>query len=61
VGFLQGREDPWVGLKDPAVRSALGAGVDPYTYEFDTIDFKVRHFWGAAAVDPRGAYKASVP
>jgi hypothetical protein len=61
LGFLNGNETPFVGLKEPTVRSAMGAGVDPYTFEFDSIDFKVRHFFGCAPVDPRGAYRAVVP
>lgn len=61
MGFLNGREEPFVGLKNPEVRNALGPGVDPYTFEFDTIDFKVRHDLGVAAVDPRGTYKGIVP
>jgi hypothetical protein len=28
--------------------------MDPYTFELDSIDFKVRHDFGVAAVDPRG-------
>ena len=61
VGFLNGREEPFVGLKNPEVRNALGAGQDPYTFEFDTIDFKVRHDFGSAAVDFRGYYFGQVP
>jgi hypothetical protein len=57
VGFLQGRRQPFVGLKDPQVRNALGAGMDPYTFELDSVDFKVRHDFGCATVDPRGAHK----
>lgn len=60
VGFLNGQRQPFVGLKDPTVRSALGAGMDPYTYELDAIDFKVRQDFGVAMVDWRGAYKAVV-
>jgi hypothetical protein len=61
IGFLRGNETPFVGLKEPYVRSAMGPGVDPYTFEFDSLDFKVRHFFGCAAVDPRGAYRGLVP
>jgi hypothetical protein len=60
VGFLDGREEPFVGLKDPMVRAALGSGTDPYTYELDSIDFKVRFDFGVAPVDPRGAYRGVV-
>lgn len=60
VGFLNGNRQPFVGLKDPTVRSALGAGMDPYTFELDSIDFKVRQDFGVAAVDWRGAFKSVV-
>jgi hypothetical protein len=60
VGFLNGNRNPFVGLKNPEVRNALGAGVDPYTYELDSVDFKVRHDFGVAAVDPRGTYRGRV-
>jgi hypothetical protein len=61
AGFLDGREEPFVGLKDPMVRAALGSGTDPYSFELDSIDFKVRFDFGVAPVDPRGAYRAIVP
>lgn len=60
IGFLNGKEQPDVLLKDPGVRNALGPGTDPYSWEIDTIDFKVRHDFGVAAVDPRGTYRAVV-
>jgi len=61
LGFLNGNEQPFVGLRDPQVRNALGAGMDPYTFEFDQIEFKVRHDFGMAPVDPRAAYRSIVP
>jgi hypothetical protein len=60
AGFLDGREEPFVGLKDPQVRNALGPGVDPYTYELDSVDFKVRLDFGVATVDPRGVFRSVV-
>lgn len=61
VGFLNGQQKPFVGLKDPTVRNALGAGMDPYDFELDAIDFKVRHDFGVGHIDPRGAFRAVVP
>jgi hypothetical protein len=61
VGFLNGQSEPQVMLKDPMVRMALGAGTDPYQYELDSVDFKVRSDFGVAPVDPRGAFRAIVP
>lgn len=61
VGFLNGVEQPFIGLKNPEVRNALGPGVDPYTFELDSVDFKVRHDFGVGAIDPRGAFRSVVP
>jgi hypothetical protein len=61
VGFLNGNEAPFIGLKNPEVRNALGAGQDPYTYELDSVDFKVRQDFGVASVDPKGVYRGIVP
>ena len=61
VGFLNGQSDPQVMLKDPMVRMALGAGTDPYQFELDSVDFKVRSDFGVAPVDPRGAFRSIVP
>lgn len=60
VGFLNGQERPDVFLKDPGVRSALGPGTDPYSWEGDAISFKVRHDFGVAPVDPKATYKGAV-
>jgi hypothetical protein len=61
IGFLNGQQQPQVFLKEPQARDALGGnGTDPYTWELDSVDFKCRHDFGVAAVDPRGAYKSTV-
>jgi hypothetical protein len=60
LAFLNGRREPFVGLKNPEVRNAMGPGVDPYTFELDSVDFKVRHDFGTAAYDPRGAFRGVV-
>jgi Mu-like prophage major head subunit gpT len=59
ASFLDGQERPFIGLKDPFVRSVYGAGVDPYTFELDSLDYKVRFDVGAAPVDPRGVYRGT--
>jgi hypothetical protein len=53
VGFLNGQERPQVFLKNPEYRNVLGG-------ELQSLDWLVRQDFGAAAVDPRGAFKASV-
>lgn len=60
IGFLDGDESPFIGIKEPQVRNALGAGTDPYTYEFDSVDFKMRLDFGVAPLDFRGYYWAEV-
>lgn len=59
VGFLNGARTPQIMLRDPGMRLVLG-GSDPYTMEFDEIWWKIRHEWGTAVVDWRGAVKAAV-
>ena len=60
VGFLNGVETPAIMLKDPGMRLILG-GSDPYSMEYDEIVWKIRHEWGTAALDWRGAQKQQVP
>lgn len=57
-GFLNGKENPDIFLKDPGMRSVLGTS-DPYNMEFDEIIWKSRHDWGDAILDWRGLQKAS--
>lgn len=59
VGFLNGKEDPDIYLKDPGMRNVLG-GSDPYSMEFDEIKWKIRHEYGTALVDWRGGFAALV-
>lgn len=59
VGFLNGREEPSVFLKNPEARANAG-GDDPYTWELDSVDFKVRLDFGVAVVDHRAAYRSVV-
>jgi len=54
VGFLNGQESPKVFRKTPDASGMLD-GPDPYSWDIDSIDFKVRLDFGCAAVDPRGA------
>jgi len=58
VAFLNGKETPDLLLADPAVRLVLG-GNDPYSFEFDEIKYKVRHDYGFAPAEWRGAYKST--
>lgn len=58
IAFLRGRRDPFIGLKDQGVRDAMGAGSDPYSWWFDSIDYKIRHFFGVATGEPLAAVRA---
>jgi len=60
IGFLNGQSEPQVMLRDPMVRMALGAGTDPYQFELDAVDFKVRCDFGVGVIDPRGCYRSVV-
>lgn len=61
IGFLNGREEPQVFLKNPEARAILGgSGDDPYTWEWDSVDYKVRTDFGLAVVDPAGTYRSVV-
>lgn len=59
VAFLRGRQEPFIGLKDPGVRNAMGAGTDPYDFEFDSIDYKVRMIFGLGQGEPLAVMKMS--
>jgi hypothetical protein len=58
IAFLRGRREPFIGLKDQGVRDAMGAGSDPYSWWFDSIDYKIRHFFGVATGEPLAAFRA---
>lgn len=57
-GFLNGKENPDIFLKDPGMRSVLGTS-DPYSMQYDEIIWKSRHDWGDAILDWRGLQKAA--
>lgn len=57
VAFLRGNQEPFIGLKDPQVRNAMGAGTDPYDFDFDSIDFKIRSIVGTGQGEPLAAMK----
>lgn len=58
MSFLRGRQEPFIGIKDPGVRDAMGAGTDPYEWDLDTIDFKVRTIFGTSLGEPLAAIRA---
>lgn len=58
MAWLRNMKEPFIGLKDPNVSSVYGAGKDPYSFWFDSIDYKIRHFFGVAAWEPLAAFRA---
>lgn len=54
---LNGNDTPFIGLKDPGVRGVLG-GDDPYSFEFDEIEYKLRHDFNFKPVEWRGIVAA---
>jgi hypothetical protein len=57
IAFLQGNQTPFIGLRDPMVRDAFSNTSDPYSWWFDAISFKLRHFFGVAAGEPMAAMR----
>jgi hypothetical protein len=57
--LLNGNKTPFLGLKDPGVRAVLG-GNDPYSFEFDEIEYKIRHDFAFVPVEWRGIFGAIV-
>lgn len=58
MAFLQGRQEPFIGLKDQGARDAMGGGSDPHSWYFDLIDYKIRHFFAVSMGEPLAAFRA---
>jgi hypothetical protein len=56
---LNGETQPFIGLKDPGVRGVLG-GDDPYDFEFDQIEWKIRADRKFIFTEWRGVYGSIV-
>ena len=56
---LNGNTTPFLGLKDPGVRAVLG-GNDPYSFEFDEIEYKIRHDYNFVPTEWRGIFGSLV-
>ena len=57
IGFLRGHEEPQLFMKSANASMIGGGDVGAFGGDFDSdsIEFKVRHIVGGAAMDPRGA------
>lgn len=59
AAFLDGQERPMLGMSDATVMhlsNSNGSGHDPYSFQGDKIEYKVRHDVGISNVDPLGTY-----
>ena len=56
VGFLNGKSAPDIMLQDPGMRLQLG-GNDPYSFQFDRIQYKTRYDFAHTPHEYRGTVK----
>lgn len=56
---LNGNTTPFLGVKDAGVRAILG-GDEPYSFEFDEIEYKIRHDFAFVPTEWRGIYGSIV-
>ena len=59
AAFLDGQEQPMLGMADATVMhlsNSNGSGHDPYSFQGDKIEYKVRHDVGVTAVEPLSTY-----
>lgn len=56
VGFLNGVAEPSIFVKKPD-SARIGGGDDPYGYEYDDIEYKVRHDWAVKPAFYQAIYK----
>lgn len=58
IAFLRDQRQPFIGMMRSAIESVGGGADDPYTMDFDTLPYKIRHVFGVALGDPRAAIRA---
>ena len=60
VAYLDGQEQPMLGMADATVMhlsNSNGSGHDPYSFQGDSMEYKMRHDVGVSAVEPLGSYQ----
>ena len=57
TGFLDGKKEPDLLMKSPEVQMIAGGGSDPWGYDYDDIDYKVRWDFDAKAAMYQAVYK----
>lgn len=60
MSFLDGEEQPFIGMREPHIRSVMGPDMDPYSWDIRSLDFLTEFDFGAAPVETRGTYRAVV-
>jgi hypothetical protein len=60
IGFLNGKEEPQIYLKNPELRQIMGGGgQDPYDMEIRSMHWYVEFDFGVAVIDPLGTYRST--
>ena len=52
MGFLRGHATPEIFMKAPNARR-IGGGEDAFDFDFDSLQYKVRHIFGGVQLDPK--------
>jgi hypothetical protein len=60
MSFLDGEETPFVGMREPHIRSVNGSMMDPYSWDLRSLDFITEFDFGAAPVETRATYRSVV-
>lgn len=55
MGFLRGHTEPEIFMKSPNASRVGGGAINPLDgdFETDSIEYKLRHVFGGAAIDPK--------
>ena len=57
VGYYDGMTEPELFMKESDAVRVAGGGRDMFGYEYDDLNYKVRHDWGVACALYQGAFK----
>jgi hypothetical protein len=60
ISFLDGDETPFLGMRNPEIRSIVGPDSDPYSWDLRALEYITEFDFGSAPVDPRGTYRSVV-
>ena len=54
---LNGAQDPFIGQRNTNVPGVAGNGADPYSFDFDELEYKVRHDFDFVPNEWRSVYR----